>query len=143
MRHKALVVRSRVGYPAREVGNYPNGCATGSSAPPPRSPKARDRGHPQLDKTTYETRAARPAVALSPQPAGRIERNVRPDRIGGPVMDENEIIAIVRKRRDNFFDAQIAGTAEDPLEYSAASVNMAIADEYDSLLLEIQGQKPE
>jgi len=36
-----------------------SGCATGSSIPPPRSPKARDRGHPQLDKLRCETRATR------------------------------------------------------------------------------------
>jgi len=37
----------------------PSGCATGSSTLPPRSPKARDRGHPQLDKIPRETGAAR------------------------------------------------------------------------------------
>ncbi len=52
-------------------------------------------------------------------------------------MNANEIVASIRKRRDNFLDAQIIGTAEDPLEYSAASVSRAIADEYDSLLAEI------
>jgi len=54
-------------------------------------------------------------------------------------MDAGEIIAAIKKRRDSFFDSQIAGTSEDPLEYSAAGLSRAVADEYDSLLLEIQG----
>ena len=37
------------GRPAREDGNCPSGCATRSSILAPRSPKARDRGHPQLN----------------------------------------------------------------------------------------------
>jgi len=41
-----------------------------------------------------------------------------------------------------FFDAQGVGTAEDPLEYSAASLARAIADEYDSQLAEIEAGKP-
>jgi len=57
-------------------------------------------------------------------------------------MDANEIVGAIRRRRDYFFDAQIAGTAEDPLEYSAASLARAIADEYDSLLAEIEPNKP-
>lgn len=58
-------------------------------------------------------------------------------------MDSKEIIANIKKRRNEFFDRQSAGDASDPLEYSAASVNRAIADEYDSLLLDISGQVPE
>ena len=54
-------------------------------------------------------------------------------------MDSEEIITRIKKRRDEFFDRQIAGDASYPLEYSAASVNRAIADEYDSLLLDILG----
>jgi hypothetical protein len=52
-------------------------------------------------------------------------------------MDANRIVAIIKKRRDDYFDAQIAGTADDPLEYTSAGVKRAIADEYDSLLEEI------
>jgi putative transposase len=48
---------NRNGRPAREAGNCLSGCATGISIPLPRSPKARDRGHPQLDHARYETRA--------------------------------------------------------------------------------------
>lgn len=58
-------------------------------------------------------------------------------------MDSDEIIAIIKKRRDDFFDSQIAGTAEDPFEYTSADVKRAIADEYDSLLLEIQAGNPQ
>ena len=37
-----------------EAGNCPSGCATGNSALPPRSPKARDRGHPQLNEISHK-----------------------------------------------------------------------------------------
>ena len=37
-----------------------SGCAAVSSILPPRSPKARDRGHPQLNNARYETGATRP-----------------------------------------------------------------------------------
>jgi len=57
-------------------------------------------------------------------------------------MDAQLIIAILKKRRDEFFDAQIAGTADDPLEFTAADVKRAIADEYDSLLQEVGAQNP-
>jgi len=57
-------------------------------------------------------------------------------------MDASEIITAIRRRRDHFFDVQGAGTAEDPPEYSAAEVARAIADEYDSLLAEIEAGKP-
>ena len=51
-------------------------------------------------------------------------------------MDSEEIIVLIRTRRDHFFDAQVAGTPDDALEYSAADLSRAIADEYDSLLVE-------
>lgn len=57
-------------------------------------------------------------------------------------MDADEIVALVKKRRDQFFDSQIVGTADDPLGYSAAGLNRAIADECDSLLAEIAGKGP-
>lgn len=57
-------------------------------------------------------------------------------------MDANEILAAIRRRRDNFFDTQGAGTTEDPLEFSAAEVARAIADEYDSLLAEVEAGTP-
>lgn len=57
-------------------------------------------------------------------------------------MDSNIFIATIRRRRDHFLDAQGVGTAEDPLEFSAAEVSRAIADEYDSLLAEIQRSEP-
>jgi hypothetical protein len=42
---------------ARERGwQLPEWMRRGSSTPPPRSPKARDRGHPQLDRNRYEAR---------------------------------------------------------------------------------------
>ena len=57
-------------------------------------------------------------------------------------MNSSEIITTIQKRRDDFFDSQIAGTADDPLEYTAADVKRAIADEYDSLLQEIGVENP-
>jgi hypothetical protein len=62
---------------------------------------------------------------------------------GDRTVNSDEILAIVKKRRDDFFDSQIAGTAEDPLEYTSADVKRAIADEYDSFLLEIQSGNPQ
>jgi hypothetical protein len=56
-------------------------------------------------------------------------------------MDAIEIISIIQKRRDEFFDSQISGTAEDPLTHTSADVSRAIADEYDSLLEEIKRAK--
>jgi hypothetical protein len=53
-------------------------------------------------------------------------------------MDSNSIVAAIRRRRNYFFDAQGVGTEHDPLEFTAAEVSRAIADEYDSLLAEIQ-----
>jgi REP element-mobilizing transposase RayT len=65
------------GRPVREAGNCPSGYATGSSIPLPRSPKARDRGHPQLDGARYETRATRPQISqvsnARPGPPDRFE----------------------------------------------------------------------
>ena len=58
-------------------------------------------------------------------------------------MTSSEIVTIIKKRRDDFFDAQIGGTSNDPLEYTSADVKRAIADEYDSLLLEIGTEKSE
>jgi len=56
-------------------------------------------------------------------------------------MDANGIIAMIEKHRNQFFDAQIAGSADDPLEYSLASLNRFMADEYESLLLEISTEQ--
>src|ERR1039458_771406 len=44
-----------------KAGNFPSGCDVGRPATPPRSPKARDRGHPQLNEILYETGATRPS----------------------------------------------------------------------------------
>jgi len=41
------------------AANCPSGCATGSSALPPWSPKARDQGHPQQDRIPPEIGATR------------------------------------------------------------------------------------
>jgi hypothetical protein len=53
-------------------------------------------------------------------------------------MDAQSIIALIRRRREAFFDSQISGTASDPLVATGADVSRAIADEYDSLLAEIE-----
>jgi hypothetical protein len=55
-------------------------------------------------------------------------------------MDAGEIIAIIKRRRDDLFESTAGGGSEDPREYSAADVSNAIASEYDSLLREVQGQ---
>ena len=48
-----------------------SGCATDGSALPPRSPKARDRGHPQLGNAPYETRDTRLSLP-GPQKLGTV-----------------------------------------------------------------------
>ena len=56
-------------------------------------------------------------------------------------IDADQIINLIKNRRDWFMDAQIAGTAADPKDYSQAELNRAIADEYDSLLAEISSHQ--
>jgi hypothetical protein len=56
----------------------------------------------------------------------------------GTEMDTDQIIAMIKRRRDDFFGSTAGSSSEDPLEYSAADMNCAIANEYGSLLLEIQ-----
>jgi hypothetical protein len=53
------------------------------------------------------------------------------------VMDAVEIIKIINRRKDEFSDLQLIGTAEDPPVFSEAGVARAKADEYESLLAEI------
>jgi len=53
-------------------------------------------------------------------------------------MTAEAIIKIIEARRDEHFDAQVAGTASDPTIYSGAAVSWLIADEYDSLLQQIR-----
>lgn len=55
-------------------------------------------------------------------------------------MQVRDIIRIIEKRRDDYFDAQIAGTADDPKQWSEADVQHRIATEYDSLLAEIKAR---
>jgi hypothetical protein len=52
-------------------------------------------------------------------------------------MEASQIVEVIKRRRDTFWDRQIVGTASDLLTYSDAGVARAIADEYDSLLAEI------
>ena len=53
-------------------------------------------------------------------------------------MDAQQIIKIIKRRREDFFDSQKAGTADDPLVYTVADRSRAISDEYDELLEEIE-----
>jgi hypothetical protein len=53
-------------------------------------------------------------------------------------MDTKQIISIIQRRRDEYFDAQISGTSGDPLTHTTAELNWAIAAEYDTLLEEIK-----
>lgn len=56
-------------------------------------------------------------------------------------MDAGQIIDAIKRRRNQFFDTQIAGNADDPKLYSAFDVARAISDEYDSLLAEIGSEQ--
>jgi len=56
-------------------------------------------------------------------------------------VDAVEIINIINRRKDEFYDLQLIGTADDPLVFTEAGVARAKADEYESLLAEIEGLK--
>jgi len=53
---------SRHGLPSTGAGSCRSGCATGSQPLLPRSPKARDRGHPQLDSASTSGPPADPTA---------------------------------------------------------------------------------
>jgi hypothetical protein len=56
-------------------------------------------------------------------------------------VDAVEIIKMINRRKDEFSDLQLIGTAEDPPVFSEADVARAKADEYESLLAEIEALK--
>jgi hypothetical protein len=49
-----------------------------------------------------------------------------------------EIIKIIKRRKDEFSDQQLIGIAEGPPVFSGADLARAKADEYESLLAEIE-----
>jgi hypothetical protein len=57
-------------------------------------------------------------------------------------MDTQTTIAIIKRRRDQFWDQQTIGSASDPDGGAAAQRTRDIVDEYDSLLAEIEGENP-
>ena len=52
-------------------------------------------------------------------------------------MDVAQIVEAIKQRRDQFWDRQTLGTASDPPAYSEAELARAVADEYDSLLIQL------
>jgi len=52
-------------------------------------------------------------------------------------MDAEQIIALIKKRRNEFWDRQVGSSASDPDNGEAAQRATEIADEYDDLLAEI------
>jgi hypothetical protein len=52
-------------------------------------------------------------------------------------MDALQIVEAIKQRRDLFWDRQVHGTASDPILYSEAELARAMADEYDSLLVQL------
>ena len=52
-------------------------------------------------------------------------------------MDTSQIVESIKQRRDLYWDRQIMGTASDPAVYSEAELARAIAEEYDSLLIQL------
>jgi hypothetical protein len=57
-------------------------------------------------------------------------------------MDAKQIISIIKRRRDEFWDRQVGASTSDPDNGEAAQRARDIADEYDDLLAEI-GKQPE
>ena len=53
-------------------------------------------------------------------------------------MDLQQTIDAIKRRRAEFWDRQIVGTVSDPLVYSEAQCARIMADEYESLLKEIE-----
>ena len=53
-------------------------------------------------------------------------------------MDAQSIIEVIKRRRNQFWDQQTLGSSRDPDGGEAAQQARAIADEYDSLLAEIE-----
>ena len=58
-------------------------------------------------------------------------------------MDALQIVEAIKKRRDLFWDRQVLGTASDPLLYSEPDLARSIADEYDSLLVQLGAISPQ
>lgn len=55
-------------------------------------------------------------------------------------IDAKQIIAIIKRRRGEFWDRQVGGSTSDPDHGEAAQRARGIADEYDDLLAEIGGK---
>jgi len=58
-------------------------------------------------------------------------------------MDAAQIVEAIKQRRDQFWDRQTLGIASDPPVYSEAELMRAVADEYDSLLIQLGVITPE
>jgi hypothetical protein len=58
-------------------------------------------------------------------------------------MDALQIVDAIKQRRDLFWDRQVLGTASDPPLFSEAELARAIADEYDSLLVQLGAISPQ
>jgi len=58
-------------------------------------------------------------------------------------MDALQIVEAIKQRRDLVWDRQVLGTASDPPLYSEAELARAIADEYDSLLVQLGAITPQ
>jgi hypothetical protein len=59
------------------------------------------------------------------------------------MMNASEIVEVIKRRRDSFWDLQIEGTSSDDPVYSGADLARAKADEYDDLLVEIGAITPQ
>ena len=64
----------------------------------------------------------------------------RRDREKVDHMDAKQIIEIIKRRRDEFWDRQVGGATSDPDHGEAAQRARDMADEYDDLLAEIGGE---
>ena len=73
----------------------------------------------------------------APDPVSIVTCDNAPGRKATNSMDAAQIVEAIKQRRDMFWDRQALGTASDPPVYSEAELARAIADEYDSLLIQL------
>jgi hypothetical protein len=85
----------------------------------------------------FQVRDNKAISLMAPKSSGRASRATMHGRTATNFMDAMRIMEAIKQRRDLFWDRQILGTASDPPVYSEAELARAVADEYDSLLIQL------